>query len=69
VSELGMRLLLTEPLRPGAFLPQAITFSGGVAEYIYGREAASFGDIARPLAPTVSEATEASLRFASSRTF
>jgi len=58
VSELGMRLLLTEPLRPGAFLPQAITFSGGVAEYIYGREAASFGDIARPLAQRIREAID-----------
>jgi len=59
VSELGMRLLLTEPLRPGSFLPQAITFSGGVAEYIYGREAAGFGDIARPLAQRIREAVDA----------
>ena len=58
VSELGMRLLLTEPLRPGAFLPQAITFSGGVAEYIYGRETAGFGDIARPLARRIREAVD-----------
>jgi ethanolamine utilization protein EutA (predicted chaperonin) len=58
VDELGMRLMLTEPLRPGAWLPQAITFSGGVAEYIYGREAAGFGDIARALARHIRRAID-----------
>ena len=30
--------------------PVALTFSGGVSEYIFGNEAAQFGDIALPLA-------------------
>jgi ethanolamine utilization protein EutA len=30
--------------------PDAITFSGGVAEYVYGRESADHGDLGRPLA-------------------
>jgi ethanolamine utilization protein EutA len=42
-------LLLTEPL-PRNVAPAALTFSGGVAEYIFGHERAAFGDIAKPLA-------------------
>jgi ethanolamine utilization protein EutA len=30
--------------------PHAVTFSGGVAEYIFGREMRDFGDLAQPLA-------------------
>ena len=41
--------MLTEPL-PRTAEPTALTFSGGVAEYIFGRETAAFGDIAKPLA-------------------
>ncbi|MGZ5111152.1 MAG: ethanolamine ammonia-lyase reactivating factor EutA [Usitatibacter sp.] len=52
---LAQRLLLTEPL-DSAVRPQAITFSGGVSEYIYGREARDFGDIARALAARVANA-------------
>ena len=48
-TALGKSLLLTEPLATAARL-DAITFSGGVAEYIYGRETRDFGDIARLLA-------------------
>jgi ethanolamine utilization protein EutA len=48
---LGRALLLTEPLAGPA--PDLITFSGGVAEYIYGRETADFGDIARLLAANI----------------
>jgi ethanolamine utilization protein EutA len=49
LDRLGQSLLLTEPLpRPAA--PSALTFSGGVAEYIFGHETGEFGDIARPLA-------------------
>lgn len=33
--------------------PAFMTFSGGVAEYIYGRESADFGDIARLLAAEI----------------
>jgi ethanolamine utilization protein EutA len=37
-------LLLTEPL-PATPRPDAVTFSGGVAEYLYGRETADHGDL------------------------
>ncbi len=49
LDPLGQSLLLTErlPLTPA---PTALTFSGGVAEYIFGHEANEFGDIARGLA-------------------
>ena len=45
-------LLLTAPLSTGTtgIAPHLITFTGGVSEYIYGRESTDFGDIARPLA-------------------
>src|SRR5438105_10807128 len=37
-SELGKLFLLTEPLELNGHRPAGLTFSGGVAEYIYGRE-------------------------------
>src|SRR5262249_2550541 len=46
---LGEALLLTAPL-PRIVAPEAITFSGGVAEYIFGYESRDYGDIARLLA-------------------
>lgn len=46
---LGQALLLTAPLSRTA-TPQAITFSGGVAEYVFGYESRNYGDIARELA-------------------
>ncbi len=49
-SELGRSFLLTEPLEMNGFRPTGVTFSGGVAEYIYGREAASYGDLGAELA-------------------
>jgi ethanolamine utilization protein EutA len=49
---LGQALQLTEPLpRPRA--PEYLTFSGGVAEYLFGPEDADHGDIARELAAAV----------------
>jgi ethanolamine utilization protein EutA len=42
------RLYLTEPL-PGLEGIDGVMFSGGVAEYIYGREARDFGDLGRLL--------------------
>ena len=48
-------LLLTAPLE-GSSRPHLVTFSGGVAEYIFGRETRTFGDIAQPLASHVREA-------------
>jgi ethanolamine utilization protein EutA len=46
-------LLVTEPL-PADPKPFAITFSGGVSEYIYGRETAVYRDVGRPLAEAIS---------------
>lgn len=49
LDRLGESLLLTERLpRPRA--PTAITFSGGVAEYMFGHEDKEYGDIAKMLA-------------------
>ena len=36
--------------------PDAVTFSGGVSEYIYGREREVFGDIAKALAEKIADA-------------
>ena len=48
---------------PDGVKPAAITFSGGVSEYIYGRETRDFGDIARsPGASPRRAATGASRR-------
>jgi ethanolamine utilization protein EutA len=48
-DQLGAALALTEPFaRPAA--PVALTFSGGVSEYIFNHEDREFGDIALPLA-------------------
>ncbi len=49
LDRLGAALRLTDELRrPVA--PAALTFSGGVSEYIFGRESKEYGDIAVPLA-------------------
>jgi ethanolamine utilization protein EutA len=45
LDPLAESLLLTEPL-PRDAAPRALTFSGGVSEYIFGRESKDFGDIA-----------------------
>jgi ethanolamine utilization protein EutA len=52
---LAQRLMLTQAL-PGGVKPQAIAFSGGVSEFIYGRELRDFCDIARPLAERIAAA-------------
>ena len=49
LDSLGQSLLLTERLPTGS-KPTAITFSGGVAEYLFGHEPEEFGDLAKPLA-------------------
>jgi ethanolamine utilization protein EutA len=55
LDELGQSLLLTPPLaRPCT--PSYVTFSGGVAEYIFQYEERTFGDIAKPLAAAVVDA-------------
>jgi ethanolamine utilization protein EutA len=46
---LGTRLQLTDRLAR-TVEPTLVTMSGGVSEYLFGRERADFGDIARPLA-------------------
>jgi ethanolamine utilization protein EutA len=43
-------LLVTDPLHLAGRVLDAITFTGGVAEYIYGREQTMFGDLAITLA-------------------
>ncbi len=48
LDSLGEALVLTERLPRGP-LPSAITFSGGVAEYMFGHQAEEFGDIAKLL--------------------
>jgi ethanolamine utilization protein EutA len=61
LDALGLALDLTEPLdRPRA--PAFITFSGGVAEYLYGRETADHGDIARALADAIGQQLKARVR-------
>lgn len=52
LDALGKALELTEPLAR-TMQPAFVTFSGGVAEYIYGRERADYGDIARLLADEI----------------
>jgi len=53
---LAKELLLTDPLPALGVTPDIVTFSGGVSEYIYGREQEVFGDIAKSLAEKLAEA-------------
>ena len=52
-SELTQALLLT-PDMPADMAYDALVFSGGVSEYIYGNETKDFGDLAMALADAVS---------------
>jgi ethanolamine utilization protein EutA len=52
----GEALLRLDPLPPTEV--QCVTFSGGVAEYFYGREHADFGDLGPRLASSVRERFE-----------
>jgi ethanolamine utilization protein EutA len=54
---LAAQLLLTEAL-PATPRAETIVFSGGVSEYIYGRESRDYGDIARALAARVRAACD-----------
>ena len=58
---LGRALELTEPL-VRSVAPAYITFSGGVAEYLFGREDADHGDIARALAAQMALQIKARVR-------
>lgn len=49
LDRLGAALQLTEPL-PRVAPPTAVSFSGGVSEYLFGREEREYGDIAKLLA-------------------
>jgi ethanolamine utilization protein EutA len=56
-GELGRELMVTEPLTSrGAITPDVVTFSGGVAEYIYGREGVDYGDLALGVAGAIRSA-------------
>jgi ethanolamine utilization protein EutA len=57
-TRLGKGFLLTEPLPLDAHRPSAVTFSGGVAEYIYGREPKRFGDLGPDLAEALHRAAQ-----------
>lgn len=52
LDDLGRELLLTEPLTRD-IVPEFISFSGGVSEYVFGQENADFGDIAQLLAAEI----------------
>jgi ethanolamine utilization protein EutA len=54
LSEETRSLLRLDPLRPRA-KPEEVTFSGGVSEFIYGRETGSFGDLGQLLAKAMQE--------------
>jgi ethanolamine utilization protein EutA len=53
----GSGLCRLDPLKPGHKIDQ-VTFSGGVSEYIYGREAQSYGDLGGHLAREVRSRVE-----------
>lgn len=48
-------LMVTDPL-PAAPAPDAVTFSGGVAEFLFGRESGDFGDLGPALAHVLGHA-------------
>src|SRR6202030_3970536 len=50
----GLGLLRLDPLAARGAIDQ-VTFSGGVSEYIYGREAETFGDLGALLAQEIRE--------------
>lgn len=53
-DDLGRELQLTDPLRRTA-VPEYVSFSGGVSEYLFGHETRDHGDIARELAASIVE--------------
>jgi len=57
-SAVGEKFLLTDRLDMNGHRPAGLTFSGGVAEYIYGREATRFGDLGPDLAVAIQRAAE-----------
>ena len=57
-SDTGKRFLLTDPLGLDGHRLSALTFSGGVAEYIYGREPTRYGDLGPDIAQVLQRAAE-----------
>jgi ethanolamine utilization protein EutA len=57
-SALGKQFLLTEPLTLNGHRPTGLTFSGGVAEYVYNREAQRYGDLGPDVAQALRRAAE-----------
>lgn len=55
-SPLVKQFVLTDELRLNGYTPAAVTFSGGVAEYIYGREQTRYGDLGPDLAEALRRA-------------
>jgi ethanolamine utilization protein EutA len=56
-SSLARAFLLTDDLQLNGYTPSGITFSGGVAEYIYGRESTRYGDLGPDLADALQHAS------------
>jgi ethanolamine utilization protein EutA len=57
-SALGRALRLTRPLELNGQRPAAVTFSGGVAEYLYGRQTTRYGDLGPELAAALQRAAQ-----------
>jgi ethanolamine utilization protein EutA len=57
-SEVGRAFLLTQPLQVDGHKPAGLTFSGGVSEYIYGREPSRFGDLGPDIATALKRAAD-----------
>ena len=53
------KLLRTSPLRRDVVGPVAVIFSGGVSEYVYGRESRTFGDLGMALGRAIRKAVDA----------
>jgi ethanolamine utilization protein EutA len=53
MGAIGAGLLLTDPLPAWDQPPNALTFSGGVSEFIFMRETRDFGDLGKPLARAI----------------
>jgi ethanolamine utilization protein EutA len=56
LTGVSQQFWLTEPLSFDGHRPNGVTFSGGVAEYIFGREPQTFGDLALDLAQNLADA-------------
>jgi ethanolamine utilization protein EutA len=54
-ADIAKELAVT-PYLPDAPVPNAVTFSGGVSEYIYGRETTNRGDVGHLLAAGITDA-------------